>query len=79
MIWKVQRDGVRLSGEAILNFVALDFETANADLSREIDRTYVSRLERGLENPTVAVLKRIASALSARFVLSIWNKQSRHS
>ena len=31
----------------------------------EIDRTYVSRLERGLENPTVAVLDRIAKALSA--------------
>ena len=31
----------------------------------EIDRTYVSRLERGLENPTVAVLARLAAALSA--------------
>jgi transcriptional regulator with XRE-family HTH domain len=31
----------------------------------EIDRTYVSRLERGLENPTVAVLERVAGALSA--------------
>jgi transcriptional regulator with XRE-family HTH domain len=30
-----------------------------------IDRTYVSRLERGLENPTVAVLERLARALSA--------------
>ena len=29
----------------------------------EIDRTYVSRLERDLENPTVAVLERLASAL----------------
>ena len=29
----------------------------------EIDRTYVSRLERGLENPTVVVLDRIAKAL----------------
>jgi len=28
-----------------------------------IDRTYVSRLERGLENPTVAVLERITGAL----------------
>ncbi len=32
----------------------------------EIDRTYVSRLERGLENPTVAVLARLAAALDAR-------------
>jgi len=31
----------------------------------EIDRTYVSRLERGLENPTVAVLERLALALEA--------------
>lgn len=30
-----------------------------------IDRTYVSRLERGLENPTVAVLERLAMAVGA--------------
>src|SRR5271154_2968379 len=30
-----------------------------------IDRTYVSRLERGLENPSVAVLEKIAKALCA--------------
>lgn len=29
----------------------------------EVDRTYVSRLERNLENPTVAVLERLARAL----------------
>lgn len=29
-----------------------------------IDRTYVSRLERGLENPTVGVLDRLANALA---------------
>jgi len=34
----------------------------------EIDRTYVSRLERGLENPTVVVLERIAGALDAEIV-----------
>lgn len=28
-----------------------------------VDRTYVSRMERGLENPTVAVLDRLARAL----------------
>ena len=28
-------------------------------------RTYVSRLERGLENPTVAVLEKLARALSS--------------
>jgi transcriptional regulator with XRE-family HTH domain len=31
-----------------------------------IDRTYVSRLERGLENPTVAVLERLAEALNSK-------------
>jgi transcriptional regulator with XRE-family HTH domain len=30
-----------------------------------IDRTYVSRLERGLENPSVAVLEKLAIALRA--------------
>lgn len=29
-----------------------------------VDRTYVSRMERGLENPTVGVLDRLAVALS---------------
>lgn len=31
----------------------------------EVDRTYVSRLERNMENPTVAVLERFAHALDA--------------
>lgn len=30
-----------------------------------IDRTYVSRLERNMENPTVSVLERLAKALNA--------------
>jgi transcriptional regulator with XRE-family HTH domain len=33
-----------------------------------VDRTYVSRLERGLENPTVAVLERLAQAMEAEIV-----------
>jgi transcriptional regulator with XRE-family HTH domain len=33
-----------------------------------IDRTYVSRLERGLENPTVAMLEQLADALDATIV-----------
>ena len=33
-----------------------------------IDRTYVSRLERNKENPTVAVLERIARALDVEIV-----------
>lgn len=34
----------------------------------EIDRTYVSRLERNMENPTVGVLERLAKALSVSIV-----------
>lgn len=34
----------------------------------EIDRTYVSRLERGLENPTVAVLEKLSKALGCEIV-----------
>jgi transcriptional regulator with XRE-family HTH domain len=34
----------------------------------EIDRSYVSRLERGLENPTVAIIEQLADALSAQIV-----------
>lgn len=34
----------------------------------EIDRTYVSRLERGMENPTVVVLDRLAKALGVEIV-----------
>jgi transcriptional regulator with XRE-family HTH domain len=30
-----------------------------------IDRTYVSRLERGLENPAAAVLEKLARAFSS--------------
>ena len=33
-----------------------------------IDRTYVSRIERGLENPTVAILEQLANALNANIV-----------
>jgi transcriptional regulator with XRE-family HTH domain len=33
-----------------------------------IDRTYVSRIERGLENPTVAILEQLARALSVDII-----------
>ena len=33
-----------------------------------IDRTYVSRVERNLENPTVGVLERLARALNVEIV-----------
>lgn len=32
-----------------------------------IDRTYVSRLERGLENPTVTVLEKLARGLLFKY------------
>jgi transcriptional regulator with XRE-family HTH domain len=35
----------------------------NLAVDAGIDRTYVSRLERGMENPTVAVLEKLADAL----------------
>src|ERR1700745_3160953 len=38
----------------------------NLAVDAGIDRTYVSRLERGLENPTVAVLEQLSEALDAR-------------
>ena len=44
----------------------LSQETLAADAS--VDRSYVGRLERGLENPTVGVLERIAVTLDAEMV-----------
>ena len=40
----------------------------NLAVDAQIDRTYVSRLERGLENPTIAVLERLAEALNVNIV-----------
>jgi transcriptional regulator with XRE-family HTH domain len=40
----------------------------HAAVDVQIDRTYVSRLERGLENPTAAVLERMAGALGTQIV-----------
>jgi transcriptional regulator with XRE-family HTH domain len=48
--------------------VRQDLSQENLAVDAGIDRTYVSRLERGLENPTVAVLDRIAKALKAEIV-----------
>lgn len=46
--WRVRRD--------------LSQESLGVDAG--VDRTYVGRLERGLENPTVKLLDRLAAALS---------------
>jgi transcriptional regulator with XRE-family HTH domain len=48
--------------------VSRDISQENLAVDADLDRTYVSRLERGLENPTVAVLARLAKALDAEIV-----------
>ena len=58
---RVARNVRRLRVEAGLSQEALAVDA-------EIDRTYVSRVERGLENPTIAVLERIARAVGADVV-----------
>jgi transcriptional regulator with XRE-family HTH domain len=40
----------------------------NLAVDAGVDRTYVSRLERGLENPTVGVLEQLADALNSGIV-----------
>jgi transcriptional regulator with XRE-family HTH domain len=50
--WNVRR--LRVEREIAQEALAVD---------AEIDRTYVSRVERGMENPTVGVLERLAKAL----------------
>jgi transcriptional regulator with XRE-family HTH domain len=48
--------------------VGRDLSQENLAVDAGIDRTYVSRLERGLENPTVGVLEQLAEALDVRIV-----------
>lgn len=43
--------------------VSRELSQENLAVDAGIDRTYVSRLERELENPTVAVLEKLATAL----------------
>jgi DNA-binding XRE family transcriptional regulator len=45
--------------------VARGFSQEMLAVDAGIDRTYVNRLERGLENPTVAVLEKLARAFSS--------------
>jgi transcriptional regulator with XRE-family HTH domain len=40
----------------------------NLAVDAGIDRTYVSRIERGLENPTVAILDQLARAMNEPIV-----------
>ena len=48
--------------------VARGISQEHLAVDARIDRTYVSRLERGLENPTVAVLERLADALKVNII-----------
>ena len=41
-----------------------DLSQERLAVDADIDRTYVGRLERGLENPTIGILDRLATALS---------------
>lgn len=43
--------------------VALGVSQEVLALEADIDRTYVSRLERKLENPSISVIERLAAAL----------------
>lgn len=42
-------------------------------LSAGVDRTYVSQLERGIANPSLAILCRIADALGTKLTVSFLN------
>lgn len=44
----------------------LDFSQEELGFRAGLDRTYVSGVERGVRNPTIAVLARLASALGVR-------------
>jgi transcriptional regulator with XRE-family HTH domain len=48
--------------------VKRELSQENLAVDAGIDRTYVSRLERGLENPTIGVLEQLATALGAAIV-----------
>ncbi len=55
MAWNIQK--LRVERQVSQEAFAVD---------ARIDRTYVRRLERGMENPTVAVLEQIAEALAVK-------------
>lgn len=44
--------------------MAQDVSQEGLALSASVDRSYVSRLERGLENPTVGLLEKLAGTLN---------------
>lgn len=40
-------------------------------LAAEVDRTYVSQLERGLANPSLLILHRLATVLNSKLLVSV--------
>lgn len=48
--------------------VAQNVSQEGLALASSVDRSYVSRLERGLENPTVSLLEKLASTLRVDIV-----------
>ena len=46
--------------------VKSDLSQENLAVDAGIDRTYVSRLERGVQNPSVVVLEKLATALGVK-------------
>jgi transcriptional regulator with XRE-family HTH domain len=63
---QLDKAGVRRYCKSSLKIDHACFPPLSLAVDARIDRSYVSRLERGLENPTVAVLDRLAIALNAR-------------
>ena len=50
--------------------VEVDISQEALALSAEVDRTYVSQLERGIANPSLLILSRIANALGVELQLT---------
>lgn len=46
-------------------------------LQAEVDRTYVSQLERGIANPSLFVLHRLAGVLGCELNVSLENSQTK--
>ena len=57
--------------------VAAGISQENFAVDVGLDRTYVSRIERGLENPTVGVLGRIAKVLKVDVIALVSEPSSR--
>ena len=47
-------------------------------LNADVDRSYVSHLERGVANPTIEILQRIANALDTKVHLTLSKDETSH-